>query len=214
MGVAFGFAFFYLFLNIYHYREIRREAYIDFEQDASVLEFDSILERVQANVESLPTSDVYQGSLEYNDAALWQDNFRTCIKIFKNSTFQEIRTKQSLDILDIYKFRESFEQEVLNECIVKQLYNLVAQNPLNNSYLQQNKELLQAYMDDLLQDTSYLKKDLTANGNYYFTTDASNLIIKNDVKDGFYEVMSAYNRAARFLELMSNWYRDTVGGTL
>ena len=67
-------------------------------------------------------------------------------------------------------------------------------------------------MDDLLQDTSYLKKDLYANSNYFFTTDMVALSVKNDVKDGFYEVMASYIKAAKFLDNISDWYQKEEGG--
>lgn len=211
VGIAFGFAFFYLFLNFYHYQELRREVYMDFSTDATVLQLNEILQSTEEKLQTFDQSN-YVGTLDYADAGLWQTKLNVCVQSFKNETYQNILTKNIITIKDVYDFRESFEKEILNGCVVKQLYSLTGDHPVNSPFILENKKLLRNYMDDLLQDTSYLKKDLYANSNYFFTTDMVALSVKNDVKDGFYEVMASYIKAAKFLDNISDWYQKEVGG--
>lgn len=210
-GIAFGFAFFYLFLNLYHYQEIRREVYMDFATDPSVLQLKKTLSSIETNLQSFQNAN-YQGALDYSEAGLWQTKLNVCVQAFQNETYQNLLTKQFINIKDVYDFRESFDKHILNSCVVKQLYSLTTETGVHSEYITQNRKLLKNYMDDLLQDTSYLKKDLESNNSYYFVTDVVSLTVKSDVKDGFYEVMSAYNRAIQFLETISEWYAREAGG--
>ena len=214
IGLAFGFSFFYLFLNIYHYREIRREVYVNFNTDSSIQQLDTILKNANDNIQKFNLSQEYHGRLEYGKAALWKTRLDVCVNSFHNKTFQELRNKNVLTIKDVYKFRESFENDVLNGCIVTHLYTLTNEFGDQDAFVNENKVLLQNYMDDLLQDTSYLKKDMNNNNSYYFTTDVTSLLGKNNTRDGFYEVVSSYIRSAKFLESISLWYANGVGGTV
>jgi len=211
IGIAFGFSFFYLFLNLYHYQEIRREVGFDFQNDASVIELKQTIDHVKENLQAYQNIN-YQGTLDYAEAGLWQTKLNVCVQSFENETLQKILLKNKINIQDVYEFRDSFDKSILNSCVVKQLYSLVGENPVNSEFIRNNKLLFKNYMDDLLQDTSYLKKDLNANSNYYFVTDMTALSVKNDVQDGFYEVMSAYNKSAKFLEAVSEWYKREAGG--
>ncbi len=213
IGVVFGFAFFYLFLNIYHYQDIRRGSYIAVNEDNSMIVLDKTLERIQANIDQFQ-KDNYQGTMDYSKALLLNLKLQNCVNAFQNDTIQDLRKKTYIDIKDVYAFQESYENDILNDCIVTYLYAL-SDDPdqsFDDPYIIENKELLRGYMDTLLHETSYLKKDLYDNSSYYFTTDNFSLTVKNNVKDGFYEVLSAYNNASKFLEIISEWYADGVKG--
>ena len=72
--------------------------------------------------------------------------------------------------------------------------------------------MIQLYINSLLDETSYLKKDLINNSSYFFNTSIASSSIKDNTRDGFYEVMGAYNKAASFVEYISHWYKDEVEG--
>lgn len=208
IGIAFGYACFYLILNLYHYQEIRRVAYIDFENNASIKAFDEKLQKIESNISKFDSNN-YKGELSYGDASKVQMKLKQCVSSFRNDTFTELRKENLIDIKDVYKFSESLSNDVLNDCIVFQLYELTTDNFIDNEYIEQNKKMLQYYMDDLLQDGSYLKKDLGGNSSYFYNTDITNSMVKNDVRDGFYEVLSSYQRALNFVELISDWFIES-----
>ena len=68
------------------------------------------------------------------------------------------------------------------------------------------------HINSLLNETTYLKKDLLNNSSYFFNTSIASSSIKDNTKDGFYEVMSSYNQAASFVEYMSEWFKNEVEG--
>jgi len=211
IGIAFGYTCFFLLLNIYHYQEIRREAYIDFENDVVVKEIDESLKKIDANIAKF-NSNRYNGTLSYGDASKMERKLKTCVSAFRNETFTEIRSKNRINIVDVYNFNESFSSDVLNDCIVFQLYELASSDSINDSFIAGNKKMLKYYMDDLLQDTSYLKRDLESKSGYYYSTDIVSSMVKNDTRDGFYEVLSSYRRSLKFVELISDWFASRVGG--
>lgn len=211
IGIAFGYCCFYLLLNIYHYQEIRRTAYIDFENDIAIKEVDTILNNIDESIAKLSPNQ-YKGSLPYNTAFNIGKRLQICTNSFRNETFKELRDKKEIDIVDVYNFRKSFSSDVLNDCIVYQLYDFTVEGAINDEYIIENRKLLKSYMDDLLQDTAYLEKDLESNSEYFYNTDIVSAMVKNDTRDGFYEVLSSYRRSLKFLELIAEWYESRIGG--
>lgn len=211
IGIAFGYCCFYLILNIYHYQEIRRVAYIDFDNDIAIKDVDSILANIDANINKFDHEN-YKGTLSYNTALDMEKRLRVCTDSFRNKTFNELRSKKDISIVDVYNFSESFSNNVLNDCIVYQLYDLSLEGTINDNYFVENRKLLRAYMDDLLQENSYLNTDLESNSAYFYNTDLLSAMVKNNTRDGFYEVLASYRRALKYVELISDWYQSRVGG--
>ena len=141
-------------------------------------------------------------------------NLNSCVNYFNNDTFSTIKNSDSVSITDVYRLRESYDNDILSGCIVTNLYWTMSVNSdnINSPYLIANKEMFKLYINSLLKETSYLKKDLLNNSSYYFNTSIASASIKDNTKDGFYEVMGAYNRAADFVELISNWFKNEVEG--
>lgn len=205
VGIAFGYCCFYLILNIYHYQELRRDVYINFESDASIMEIDNTLSKIE---EFINESRESTASSEISTVT---NKLEVCVNSFRNETFTNIRSKNRIDIIDVYNFSESFSNDVLNDCIVYQMYDLTYDDNSSISISSENKKLLRLYINDILQDTSYLKKDLDSNSSYFYNTDISNSMIKSEVRDGFYEVLSAYKRALKLVEYISDYYQSNGG---
>ena len=70
--------------------------------------------------------------------------------------------------------------------------------------------MIKLYVNSLLTETSYLKNDLLNNSSYFYNTSIASASVKNNTKDGFYEVLNAYDRAASFVEFVSNWFYNEV----
>ena len=67
-------------------------------------------------------------------------------------------------------------------------------------------------VDALKNNTAYLKKDLLNNSSYYFNTSTASSGVKDNVRDGFYETLGAYKDASLYVEYLSNWFKNEVGG--
>lgn len=213
IGLVFGFTSFYLLSNAYHYLEIRKDFITDFNNQPLVLDVEEKMKNVSNNISSFNTS-TYNGKISINQMQVIYYNLKSCVDIFQNDTILNMKGKDKITIIDVYKLRESYENDVLSGCIVNNLYwtTTVNQSTINSSYLVNNKNMMQLYINSLLDETSYLKKDLLNNSSYFFNTSIASSSIKDNTKDGFYEVMGAYSKAASYVEYVSEWFKNEVEG--
>ena len=213
IGLVFAFTSFYLLANGYHYLELRKDYHVEFNSQPLVTSFENKIKTVNDNISKF-NANTYQGSIPVNKMQVFYHNLKTCSDNFSNETIQNMKDKDKITIIDVYKLRESYENDILNGCIVNNLYWLTTINSdtFNSRYLLDNKDMIQLYINSLLDETSYLKKDLINNSSYFFNTSIASSSIKDNTRDGFYEVMGAYNKAASFVEYVSNWYKDEVEG--
>lgn len=207
MGIVFGYASFYLFLNLYHYQDIRREYITNVKDEVLVQNVDSRLKKIEENISAFDVNK-YRGSLDAAKLNLVSANLKVCLNYYRNDVYNDIKTKKSIDIVDVYNLREAYENEVLNGCIVKNLYWVSDVEKTDFESLKPNSLLLQYYFKDVLSSTGYLKKDLLNNTAYSFSTEIFSKEIKNMSKDGFYEVMSAYNSSLNIVEYISDWLKQ------
>lgn len=213
IGLVFAFTSFYLLANGYHYLELRKDYHVEFNSQPLVTSFENKIKTVNDNISKF-NANTYQGSIPVNKMQVFYHNLKTCNDKFSNETIKNMKDKDKITIIDVYKLRESYENDILNGCIVNNLYWLTTINSdtFNSRYLLDNKDMIQLYINSLLDETSYLKKDLINNSSYFFNTSIASSSIKDNTRDGFYEVMGAYNKAASFVEYVSNWYKDEVEG--
>jgi len=213
MGLAFGFACFYLLSNSYHYLEVRKDYAVNFDDQPLIQEIESKMSRISQNI-SVFNVNTYNGDIPNSRMMVIQQGLKGCINSFSNETYKSIKEKDKISIIDVYQLRESYENDILSSCIVTNLYwtTTVKKDNFNSSYLVSNNEMIDLYVNSLLNETSYLKKDLLNNSSYFFNTSIASSSIKDNTKDGFYEVMGAYNKAASFVEFVSVWFRNEVEG--
>ena len=213
MGLAFGFGCFYILLNCYHYLEIRKDYSVDFSNQLIIKDISNKMNTVNQNISNFNTNK-YKGNIPNNKMMAIYQNLKSCINSFNNETYTGVLNKDKVSIIDVYELRESYENDILNTCIVNNLYwtTSLDSNSFNSSYLVNNKDMMKLYVDTLLNETSYLKKDLLNNSSYFFNTSVASSSIKDNTEDGFYEVMSSYNKAAGFVQFVSDWFRNEVEG--
>lgn len=213
IGLVFGFAWFYLLANAYHYLEIRKDHYVNLDSQPLVKEIETKLNNVMNNVSSFNTN-TYKGNIPNSKMMVISQNLKSCVSSFNNDVYKDIKSKNKISIIDVYNLRESYENNVLNDCIVTNLYwtTVINKENFNSNYLNDNRKLIELYVNSLLNETSYVKKDLLNNSSYFFNTSIASSSIKDNTKDGFYEVMSAYNQAASFVEYISDWFKGEMEG--
>lgn len=213
IGLVFGFACFYLLTNAYHYLEIRKDFVVDFDNQPLVQNLITKTESINNNI-SVFNPNVYKGNVSTDKMSVIASNLKSCINDFNNSTMKGMYGKQKISIIDVYNLRESYENDILGDCIVNNLYwtTSVTKDNFGSSYLVDNSYMIKLYVSNLLNKTSYLKKDLINNSSYFFNTSITTSSIKNNTKDGFYEVIDAYSKAIDFVEFISDWFRNEVQG--
>ena len=212
-GLVFVFASFYILANLYHYYELRKDYLSSFNNNELTMIVDSNLANVEANI-NMYNPETYNGKVSKNNMFMVKQNLSNCINAFNNDTVKELRSKNKITIIDVYKLRESYENDILNKCIVSNLSWLTTvDESYGSKYLVDNKDITTLYIDSLLTVyTSYLKKDLLNNSSYFYNTSIASQSVKDNTRDGFYEVMDAYNRASKFVLYVSNWYKLEAEG--
>ncbi len=205
-GLVFAFASFYLLANLYHFFELRKDYYISFNDELIVADIDKTLETVNNNISTFDSSS-YKGQIPTNNMNLIKQRLSNCIASFNNSAMGTMRNKNIVTIVDVYRLRESYENDILNKCVVSNLYWLTEVDESYGNYLADNTDLSKLYIDTLVTSTSYLKKDLLNNSSYYYNTSIASASTLDNTRDGFYEVMDAYNRAAKLVLYVSEWYK-------
>lgn len=213
MGLVFGFASFYILINAYHYLEIRKDYNANFDSQPLVIKFQDKIKNVKNNISKF-NANTYKGRISTNQMVVISSNLNTCIDSFNNSTIASMKGKNKISIIDVYNLRESYENDILSNCIVNSLYwtTTLTTDSFASEFIVNNRQMMSLYVNTLLGQTSYLKKDLINNSSYFYNTSIASASIKNNTKDGFYEVLDSYNKAASFVEFISEWFRDEVEG--
>lgn len=213
IGLVFGFACFYLLVNAYHYLEIRKDFVVDLNTQPLITDLDSNISKINENI-SVYNPNNYYGNIPTNKMSVIHQGLKGCVNIFNTKSLQSIKQKNQISIVDVYNLRTDYENEILSDCIVTNLYwtTTINKDNFKSEYLLNNKNLIKLYVNSLLNETSYLKKDLLNNSSYYFNTDIAASSVKDNTKDGFYEVMGAYNKAISFVEFVSEWFKNEVEG--
>ena len=212
LGLIFSFAAFYLLANLYHYLEIRKDYTADFKNQTVIINIDDSLNKIQRNI-STYNPNTYNGTMPSTEMTKIRQNISNCVDSINNEVYTSLKEKTTLTILDVYKLRESYEDKVYNNCIVNNLYWLTTiEDSYPSATLVANRDLTIEYFSTLKNSTFYLKKDLINNSSYFYNTSVASASVKDNTKDGFYEVMEAYTRATNFVLNLSNWFNKEVEG--
>ena len=212
MGIIFAFSSFYVLANLYHYFEIRRDYVVNVKALPVINNINNNITSINKNIKSFNANN-YKGKIPTTTMMKINQNLKTCVDSINNESYKEILNKNKVSVIDVYNLRESYENNILNNCLVNNISWLVStENNINSTYLNANKELITKHINLLLIDTSYLKKDLLNNSSYYYNTNVASNSVKDNTKDGFFEVLDAYNSASDFILYISNWYKMEVEG--
>ena len=210
MGLVFAFASFFLIINLYHQSEVSK-TYTFSANDTSLANLNTTLAHSKELLEVNASN--YHGSLTEFQVSTADKYLNQCLIALDNDIYKEVSKRRTITILDVYELREAYENQVLADCYPKLLWFADAENQgFKNDYLIQNENVLKLYLDDMKVRTNYLKSDILNNSSYFFNTNLSSNIIRHNVREGFYETLTAYQDVASLVEELSSWYHDEVGG--
>lgn len=213
LGLIFSFASFYLIVNLYHASEIRKTFVYDPSTNATMQKFQNYLTSIKENLPEIDANK-YEGDLTAFQVMSADQKLKACYEELNNEAMQAIMNKNELTIVDIYNLREAFETEVVSKCVVTNLdwFAKAEKNQLNSAYLKGNQTYLRLYLDSILSDTYYLKKDLLNNSSYYFNTSLVTSTVMDKVKDGYYDVMASYTKVAAITDELAQWFSEETKG--
>ncbi|MEG2283148.1 MAG: hypothetical protein RSB99_00770 [Bacilli bacterium] len=192
LGLVFAFASFYLIINLYHQAEIAKTFSVSISTDATVGRYNNMLDAIKSNLSNFDVNN-YKGKLTSFQMMGANQKLTECYQELNNDVMKDFQKKTELSIVDIYQLRESFENNILGKCVVSDLmwFANATENKIDSPFLKQNEKMLNLYLNGLKSETSYLKKDLLNNSSYYFNTELVSNTIRNNVKDGYYELMTS-----------------------
>lgn len=210
-GLVFGFSFFLLFLNFYHYRDVNM-AYQKQDSDRNVEEdLKTKLNQVKINTSGFDIN-TYKGNEDPTSLASVKSRLDICVKKIDTQEFQNILSKNSINIKDIYEMQQFYQVQISNECLVKQLYEISLPNKLNLSSLKTMAPFLENNINQLLKSTDYVQKVIKNNSSYAFSSETSKIDLYDQTKDSYYTILNSYVSAIDVIYDLSTWYKEVSGG--
>lgn len=212
VGLVFGAAFFLLFLNFYHYKDIS-EVYVKGETaEKQNAEVQVKLQEVK-NIISSFNPNTYRGSKDKLMLMTINSKLKQCVTEFENEEFQKLINQKEMTAVDIYKFQNAYQGRIINNCVVSQLYELGltgTEARFNDPDVAAVAPFIKLNADILRQDTDYVYKILLNNGSYYFSSESSKRNIYDLPRDSYSEVNRSYLNSVDFLLEVSRWYKKLI----
>ncbi len=212
-GIIFGLTFFLIFINFYHYNDIS-STYLKQESDFKAnKELKDKLQKINDNVASFDINN-YSGTENIYALASIKTRLETCSSKINNEDLTKILDKKEVTIKDVYEMQQFYQINISNECLVKQLYELVT--PTDNPNLQISKlnelsPFLKNNIEDLMKSTDYLQKVIKNNSSYSFSSNSSKIDLYEQTKDSYYALLNNYRSAIDFIYDISVWYKEVLG---
>ncbi|MDO5002608.1 MAG: hypothetical protein Q4E39_00045 [bacterium] len=208
-GIIFGFSFFLLFLNFYHYKDVNntyKKQDSDFKYNQSLKE--KIL-KTKDNIDSFNPNS-YKGSEDIYSLASVKSRLNVCISKIDSEEFNKILNKKTINIKDVYDMQQFYQINIANECLVKQLYEVATMD--NNKIQLSSLEIISPFMVDninsLIKSTDYLQKVIKNNSSYYFSSNSNKNDLYDQTKDSYYALLNNYTEAIDFIYDVSLWYSE------
>lgn len=215
-GLIFGLAFFLLFVNFYHYKEVNN-SYVKRDSDFEVIgEINDTIFSINKNISSFEMNS-YNGREDIYSMASVKSRLQLCTKQLNNSEILDILSKGEIDISDVYKFQQLFQNYVVNECLVKQLYDLTITDGEQSAIITSLAEFSPFFKDSIeqfLDSTSYIQNFIKNNSSYSFSSNSTKLNVFDSTKDSYYYVVGNYRKALDFVLDVSSWYDKVSRGEL
>jgi len=212
VGIVFGFSFFLLFNNFYHYKEINTVVDVGEEMLDNKQKTTEKIEKIKNNINSYQQS-TYNGKNSIYTMNGIQIKLNNCINGFESKEYNNLASKEKVELKDVYKLGKFYQNTILNDCIVLQISNLADKNNLYSiDSLETIRPFLKTNINQLLSNNSYIISNLENADNYYFTNDISKSSIFFLAKDSYNAINKNYQNTLDFLVEISEWYRNEVMG--
>lgn len=212
VGIVFGFSFFLLFINFYHYKEINETINVKEEMENYKQKTEEKLTKIKDNI-SLYQQNTYNGRNNIYDMNSIQIKLNSCVKSFESEEYKNLANKENIEIKDVYKLGKFYQNTILNDCVVLQLSSLADES---SSYsitsLSTIRPFLKTNINQLLSSNGYITSSLENADNYYFTNDISKSSIFFLAKDSYSAINKNYQNTLDFLVEISEWYKSEVVG--
>lgn len=208
IGIVFGFAFFLLFLNLYHYEDVN-DVYKKQDSDYQInKELKEKLNNISLNINSVQLNNTSSNYTNFSNIGL---KLNTCVERINTNKFDELLSKNSISISDVYEMQQFYKIDISNECLVKQLYGMTL---IENNQYADALSFIEDNIEKLKDSTDYVEKVIKNNSSYSFTSSSTKDDIYNQVRDSYYSIINDYVDAIDFIYDVSFWYKNIAGGSI
>lgn len=207
-GLIFGFAFFIMFINFYHYNSVSN-TYVKQDSDFKVNdELKDKLMRVRQNIDLFDVNN-YSGNENVYSLASIKSRLNTCVSKIDDAKFDSILSKKDVNIKDVYEMQQFYQINISNECLIKQLYEITSDDTKirvsNSDYA---SLFMQDNIENLIKSTDYLQKVIKNNSSYSFNSDSSRADIYDTVKDSYFDLLNKYKESIDYIYDVSLWFKE------
>lgn len=211
-GIVFGFSFFLVFINFYHYKDVN-STYIKQDSDFKVSnEMKNKLEKINQNISSFD-ANTYNKEEDVYSLTNLKSRLETCVNKINTEDFNRILNKKEINIKDVYDMQQFYQISISNECLVKQLYevsNTTENSKVKISSLNQISLFLEDNINQLINATDYLQKVIKNNSSYSFSSNSSKTDLYDQTKDSYYALLNQYSSAIDYIYDVSVWYKEVI----
>lgn len=208
IGIVFGFTFFLLFLNLYHYEDVN-DVYKKQDSDYQInKELKEKLNSISLNINSVQLNNTSSNYANFSNIGL---KLNTCVERINTNKFDELLSKKSISISDVYEMQQFYKIDISNECLVKQLYGMTL---IENNQYADALSFIEDNIEKLKDSTDYVEKVIKNNSSYSFTSSSTKDDIYNQVRDSYYSIINDYVDAIDFIYDVSFWYKNIAGGSI
>lgn len=210
--ICFSFASFLLIINLFHYKEISRAQRIDMVDNKDYIEYKNTIDTVDKTMKSVN----YNDAKYKNTAKPVYEKYNTCIKSLKESTFEGLKDKSSITILELYNINNEMLDEYNNLCISDIVYTIEEIGKTNNykNNFVPIKKSIEEKQKIMLDNTDYLAKASLNNSSYSFNTDLSTSSIYNKTIGELKLTITNYKILASILDDIARYYSLEFGGNI
>lgn len=207
-GIVFGFSFFLLFINFYHYKDVNT-TYKKQDSDFKINQIlKTKLEKINDNANSF-NPNVYKGSENIYSLSSIKSRLNICVSKINNDELTKILDKKVIDIKDVYNMQQFYQINVANECLVKQLYEVsTLSDKFQISGLSNVSPFMEDNINNLIKSSDYLQKVIKNNSSYYFSSNSNKIDLYDQTKDSYYALLNNYTEAVDFIYDVSLWYSE------
>ncbi len=214
LGLLFGLSFFLLYVNFYHYKEIQTTYTPNTENGTDYENILAQVNEIRSDANSYYQA-TYRGQESIYDMSGLQTKFNSCMDNFESEELKKLLDKETFDIRDVSDLIHYYQNRILNDCLVVQLYNIA--NEENPSIQIERLKVLAPFIKneiDLFISTGvgYVKSNIRNNDSYYFSNQSAKNTIFELTKNSYLEIINRYKQSLTFIKTLSGWYRTVAQG--
>lgn len=207
IGLLFAYSAFYLIANIYHYQEIRKT------YDKNIVEIDNY-KKIKNNINKIKDNITVDSNNYTEETSLsvkqLRNNLSNCLTYLDNDYFKDLKSKEKVDIKDVENLRAVVSNDVINGCLIENIYYITYQNEYNMNFLEFNNQIIKSHIDSLNNQLYYINRDIQNNSSFYFNTKFINNNNYDKVGDHFNNLLDIYKESSDLVLIISDKYNKEV----